>query len=262
MVQGVLRRLQEARRHHHLRHALQREAVELCGGSQRRDGRRAGGALPRQLPGRRRDHRARLDLAAAAPQKFLLNDGMNSTDFIDGRRRAVSRTTPTAPRRAPARPPRPSTSTPTTRPSRAASSRTPRRPTAPMTPAPSWRSPSPRPARAMPPRSRRRSRKVVAAGGEPIHAGKEEFAKALGADQGRQADQVRGRHRPGQLRPVWRHHRPVPPVADQGRRSDDGRRDERRRGREGQGRAREPEVEIKTELARGRVRDGRLRPAA
>ena len=58
----VLGRLRKARRHHHLDDALQREAGELFGRGERGDGRRAGGALSGQLSGRRRDHRARLDL--------------------------------------------------------------------------------------------------------------------------------------------------------------------------------------------------------
>ena len=58
-----------------------------------------------------------------------------------------------------------------------ASSRTPQPQTAPTTQVPSSRSPSPRPAR--PTRRRSKQRSPVAADGEPIHAGKEEFAKAL-----------------------------------------------------------------------------------
>ena len=50
-----------------------------------------------------------------------------------------------------------------------------------------------------------------------------------------QADPLRGRHRPGLLRRVRRHHRSVPPVADPERRGHHRRRDERRRGRGDQG---------------------------
>ena len=49
-----------------------------------------------------------------------------------------------------------------------------------MTPARSWRWPSPRPARPIAAAIKAAIPEVVAAGGEPIHAGKEEFAKALG----------------------------------------------------------------------------------
>ena len=75
---------------------------------------------------------------------------------------------------------------------------------------------------------------VVAAGGEPIHAGKDEFAKALGLIKDGKPIKYEGVIGPVELRPVWRHHRPVPAVADQGRRGHDGRRDERRGRREGQ----------------------------
>ena len=51
--------------------------------------------------------------------------------------------------------------------------------TVPTMPAPSWDWPWQRQARATRPQSRRPFLQVVAEGGEPIHAGKEEFAKAL-----------------------------------------------------------------------------------
>ena len=98
---------------------------------------------------------ARAWISGGGAPKFLLNDGMNSTDFIEAVGAQYlndafgtsSGTTTTA-----------STEyfTATTRRSPAASSRTPRRPTAPMTRAPSSRWPSPRQARAMPPPSRPR----------------------------------------------------------------------------------------------------------
>ena len=54
--------LREARRRHHLGHAVQREAGELFRGGERRDEGRAGSAVSGQLSGRWRDHRPRLDL--------------------------------------------------------------------------------------------------------------------------------------------------------------------------------------------------------
>ena len=61
MVREFAAAYRKARRHHHLDHALQREAGELFVGGQRCHGRRTRSALSRQLSGRRRDHRARLD---------------------------------------------------------------------------------------------------------------------------------------------------------------------------------------------------------
>ena len=79
------------------------------------DGGRSGRALPHQLSCRRRDHRARLDqpgrAAGLPPQRRHELDRLHR-----GRRRAISSATPTAPRPAPARPPRRSISTPITRP--------------------------------------------------------------------------------------------------------------------------------------------------
>ena len=149
-------------------------------GGERRHGRRAGGALPRQLSGRRRDHRPRLDFAAAAPQKFLLNDGMNSHRLHRRGRRAISRTTPTAPRRAPA-------TTASTeyfngdyeafsggiKPDAPAADRSyDAGAIVALAIAKAGKGDAAAIKAAIP--------EVVAAGGEPIHAGKDEFAKALG----------------------------------------------------------------------------------
>ena len=65
---GILARLQGARRHHRLRHALQRKAVELCFRSHGGDGRRAGRALSRQHACRWRNDRPHLDLAGRRPE--------------------------------------------------------------------------------------------------------------------------------------------------------------------------------------------------
>ncbi len=79
--------------------------------------------------------------------------------------------------------------------------------------------------------------KVVDPKGTPVGAGKEEFAKALALHQGRQADPLRGRDRPGRLRPIRRHHRPVPAVEDRRRQGHDHGRDEHRRRQRPQGQA-------------------------
>ena len=239
MVQRVLRRLRGARRHDHLGDALQREAGELFRRGERRDGRRARGALPRQLSGRRRHHRARLDFGWR-PAEVPAQRRHELVRLHRARSARNISTTPSAPRPAPARPPRPSTSTPTSRPSPAASSRTPRPPTAPTTPAPSSRWRSPRPAAATPAAIKAAIREVVAADGEPIHAGKDEFAKALALIAEGKPVKYEGVIGPVSLRRVRRHHRPVPPLAHPGRRGHDHRRDERRRGRRDQGRATHP----------------------
>ena len=102
---------------------------------------------------------ARAWLSAGGPAKFLLNDGMNSTDFIEAvGAKYLDDAFGTSSGHQRDRLDR-STSTRTSRPSPAASSRTPRPPTAPTTPARSSRSPSPRPEAATRRRSRRRSRR-------------------------------------------------------------------------------------------------------
>ena len=102
-----------------------------------------------------------------------------------------------------------------------------------MTPARSSASPSPRRRRRTRSRSATRSSRSPSKDGEVIHAGKADFAKALDLLKAGQADPLRGRHRPGHLRSIRRHHRAVPPVEDRRRQGDDGRRDvDRRRQRD------------------------------
>ena len=123
---------------------------------------------------------ARAWISQGGPPKFLLNDGMNSADFINsvGAQYLERRLRHLLGHRA--RPPRPNTSTPTTRRSPAHRSRQPRRPTGPMTPG-AHRRPRHRRGgkRRTPPPSATRSTRSRDPDGEPIHAGKAEFAKAL-----------------------------------------------------------------------------------
>ena len=78
---------------------------------------------------------------------------------------------------------------------------------------------------------------VVAADGEPIHAGKDEFAKALKLIAEGKPIRYEGVIGPVSFDAVRRHHRPLPPLAHPERRSHHGRRNERRGGRGDQGAA-------------------------
>ena len=83
MVAEFSTRLQGARRHHRLRHALQREAVELSRRrSTRGDGRRAGRRSISSATPVDGATIARTWISQGGAPKFLLNDGMNSPDFI------------------------------------------------------------------------------------------------------------------------------------------------------------------------------------
>ena len=168
---------------------------------------------------------ARHWIRKGGPAKFLLNDGMNEQGLHRRGRRQVSerrlRHVVRHRRDAVDR----SISTTTTRPS-PASIRPARRPTGPMTPAPSSASPSPWRARAIRRRSRMRSARCVDPNGTVIHAGKEEFAKALELIKDGKPIQYEGVIGPIAFDKYRRHHRAVPPVEDQGRRGHDRRRDD------------------------------------
>ena len=82
MVDEFSQGLQGARRRDRLGHALQREAVELSGRGDRRDGRRRPtGSISSAIRSTAPPSRAQW-ISQGGPPKFLLNDGMNSADFI------------------------------------------------------------------------------------------------------------------------------------------------------------------------------------
>ncbi len=80
--------------------------------------------------------------------------------------------------------------------------------------------------------------KVLDPKGEVIHAGKEEFAKALELIKEGKPIKYEGVIGPVSLRSIWRHHRPLPAVAHPEWRSHNRRRDvdSRRRRHQGQDR--------------------------
>ena len=69
--------------------------------------------------------------------------------------------------------------------------------------------------------------------GHPRRQGR--FRQGARSLEGGQADPLRRRHRSGVVRPIWRHHRAIPAVEDRRRQGDDGRRNEHRRRQRDQG---------------------------
>ena len=230
--------LQGARRRDRLGHALQREAVELRRRGEPGHRRQARRALSDRDAGRRRDDRARLDLARAAPAKFLLNDGMNSPDFISSvgakylndAYGTSSGTSPTA-----------STEYFNANYKAFSGGIDPSNPAADraydagaivglaIAAAPTQD----------PLAIRDAIYKVTSKDGEVDPRRQGRFRQGARSAEGRQADPLRGRHRPGLVRQIRRHHRPVPAVEDRRRQGDDGRRNVDRRRQRDQGQDRQ-----------------------